>query len=90
MADLLKAPIGGIPVGVYALIGLTTGILAYTTLADETAGTNPADNTASLLPAMDSSGEDKGEGEQSGGGRKRKHKRKTPHRKRAGTKKVRA
>jgi hypothetical protein len=88
MADLLKAPIGGIPVGVYALIGLTTGILAYTTLADETAGSNPADNTASLLPAMDPFSGDKGEEPAQSGGRRKKHKRKTPHRKGgAGTKK---
>lgn len=90
MADYLKAPIGGIPVGVYALIGLTTGILAYTTLAGENAGSNPADSTASVLPTMnlfsdkpDTAGEEAAS--QSGGG-KRKHKkhRKTPHKKHGG------
>lgn len=88
MADYLKAPIGGIPVGVYALIGLTTGILAYTTLAEETAGSNPADSTASVLPTMnlfsdkpDSAGEDAAPTQSGGGKRKHKKHRKTPHRK---------
>lgn len=95
MADYLKAPIGGIPVGVYALIGLTTGILAYTTLAEEKTGSSSADTTAAaVLPTMnmfsdkqDDAG-DAGDTDktptQSGGKRKHKKHRKTPHKKHRG------
>jgi len=77
MTDLLQTPVGGIPVGVYALIGLTTGILAYTTLADET-GEPVADNTANVLPTLNLFNDDNDGAAEQSGGRKRKKHRKTP------------
>lgn len=97
MVDYLKAPIGGIPVGVYALIGLTTGILAYTTLAEEKSGSSSAESTAAVLPTMNLFSEKDGDAgdtgdtgdadktpTQSGGKRKHKKHRKTPHKKHRG------
>ena len=35
MSDLINLEIGGIPITMYLLVGITTGVLAYTTLTSE-------------------------------------------------------
>ena len=87
--DFLKSPVGGIPVSVYALIGITTGILAYTTLADESDGQSTVDNTSSILPTLDLFDKEDTP-QQSGGSRKHKKRvRKTPRKHGRGTHKTR-